>query len=138
MVTRQCPGDEAPVTGGGGGGGGGSPSQDEHGNTPAQATLVTLDPTRTASGRRRQINTAADVDYFSVDVPHAGVLVVETSGPTATVGTVWQAGAELATADRGGAGPELPAQCPGCPWVSRDCRGGHRHGQQTGRRTPCK
>ena len=54
-------------------------SQDEHGNTPAQATFVTLDPTRTASVPGR-LNTAADVDYFSADVPHAGVLVVETSG----------------------------------------------------------
>ena len=51
-----------------------------------------------------QINTAADVDYFSVAVPHAGVLVVETSGPTATVGTVWQDGEELATAASGGVG----------------------------------
>ena len=89
--------------GGGTGGGGGGSSQDDHGNTPAQATLVTLDPTRTASVPG-QINTAADVDYFSVDVPHAGVLVVETSGPTATMGTVWQDGAELATANSGGAG----------------------------------
>ena len=88
-----------PVSGSGGGGS----SQDDHGNTPAQATLVTLDPTRTASTVGR-LNTAADVDYFSVDVPHAGVLVVETSGPTATMGTVWQAGEELATADSGGTG----------------------------------
>ena len=85
------------------GGGGGGSSQDDHGNTPAQATLVTLDPTRTSSTVGR-LNTAADVDYFSVDVPHAGVLVVETSGPTATVGTVWQDGEELATANSGGAG----------------------------------
>ena len=85
------------------GGGGGGSSQDEHGNTPAQATPVTLDPTRTASVPGR-LNTAADMDYFSVDVPHAGVLVVETSGPTATVGTVWQDGAELATAASGGVG----------------------------------
>ena len=91
------------TTGGGSGGGGGSPSQDDHGNTSAQATPVTLDPTRTSS-TTGQLNTAADVDYFSVDVPHAGVLVVETSGPTATMGTVWQAGAELATANSGGAG----------------------------------
>ena len=89
------------TTGGGSGGGGGSPSQDDHGNTPAQATLVTLDPARTASVPG-QLNTAADVDYFSVDVPHAGAVVVETTGSTATVGTVWQAGEELATADSGG------------------------------------
>ena len=91
------------TTGGRAGGGGGGSSQDEHGNTPAQATLVTLDPTRTASVPG-QLNTAADVDYFSADVPHAGVLVVETSGPTATMGTVWQDGEELATADSGGVG----------------------------------
>ena len=62
-----------------------------------------MSATRTSS-TAGQLNTAADVDYFSVDVPHAGVLVVETSGPTATVGTVWQAGAELATAASGGTG----------------------------------
>ena len=90
------------TTGSGSGGGGGS-ARDEHGNTPAQATPVTLDPTRTASVPGR-LNTAADVDYFSADVPHAGVLVVETSGSTATMGTVWQAGEELATADSGGVG----------------------------------
>ena len=39
-----------------------------------------------------------------MQVQAAGVLVVETSGPTATMGTVWQAGEELATADRGGVG----------------------------------
>ena len=99
VTRRRTP---EPVRAGRGGGGGGS-SQDEHGNTPAQATLVTLDPTRTASVPGR-LNTAADVDYFSVAVPHAGVLVVETSGPTATMGTVWQDGEELATADSGGVG----------------------------------
>ena len=91
------------TTGGGTGGGGGSPSQDEHGNPPAQATLIALDPARTAA-TAGQLNTVADVDYFSVDVPHAGAVVVETTGSTATVGTVWQAGEELATAASGGAG----------------------------------
>ena len=91
------------TTGGGTGGGTGDDSQDDHANTPAQATPVTLDPARTSS-TTGQLNPAADVDYFSVDVPHAGAVVVETSGPTATMGTVWQAGAELATANSGGAG----------------------------------
>ena len=90
------------TTGGGSGGGGGS-ARDDHGNTPAQATPVTLDPTRTSS-TGGQLNTAADVDYFSADVLHAGAVVVETSGPTATMGTVWQDGEELATADSGGVG----------------------------------
>ena len=101
--TGTVTGRSGTTTGGGSGGGGGSPSQDDHGNTSAQATPVTLDPARTSS-TTGQLNTAADVDYFSVDVPHAGAVVVETSGPTATMGTVWQAGAELATANSGGAG----------------------------------
>ena len=101
--TGTVTGRSGTTTGGGSGGGGGSPSQDDHGNTSAQATPVTLDPARTSS-TAGQLNTAADVDYFSVDVPHAGAVVVETSGPTATMGTVWQAGAELATANSGGAG----------------------------------
>ena len=113
-------------TGGGGGGGGGGSSQDDHGNTPAQATPVTLDPTRTASVRG-QINTAADMDYFSAAVPHAGVLVVETSGPTATVGTVWQAGAELATAARGGVGQNFRLRvrvAPGSVVIALQGQGG--------------
>ena len=91
------------TTGGGTGGGTGDDSQDDHANTPAQATAVPLDVARTSS-TPGQINTAPDVDYFSVDVPHAGAVVVETTGSTATVGTVWQAGEELATAASGGAG----------------------------------
>ena len=113
-------------TGGGGGGGGGGSSQDDHGNTPAQATPVTLDPTRTASVRG-QINTAADMDYFSAAVPHAGVLVVETSGPTATVGTVWQAGEELATAARGGVGQNFRLRvrvAPGSVVIALQGQGG--------------
>ena len=114
------------------GGGGGGPSQDEHGNTPAQATLVTLDRTRTASVPG-QINTAADVDYFSADVPHAGVLVVETSGSTATVGTAWQAGEELATADSGGVGRNFRLSVRVAPGPVVIAVAGN--GRQTGRYT---
>ncbi len=114
------------------GGGGGSPSQDEHGNTPAQATPVTLDPTRTSS-TVGQINTAPDVDYFSVDVPHAGVLVVETSGPTATMGTVWQDEAELATADSGGVGRNFRLSVRVAPGSVVIAVAGN--GRQTGRYT---
>ena len=89
-------------SGGGGGGGGGGPSRDLHGNTAAQATPVPLDSARMASTAGR-LNPATDVDYFTVAVPHAGVLVVETTGRTDTVGTVWQDGEELASADSGGA-----------------------------------
>ena len=52
------------------------------------------------------------MDYFELTVPHAGGLVVETTGPTDTVGTVWQAGAELATADAGGMGQNFGLSVP--------------------------
>ncbi len=85
-----------------GSGGGSTGSRDVHSNSPASATVIT--PTSTTTGT---IAPAGDVDYFTVTVPQAGVLIVETSGSTATVGTVWQDGAELAMADSGGAGQNL-------------------------------
>ena len=90
-----------PPSGGGGSGGG---SQDLHGNTPAQATHVR--PGSSApwvSSTTGQINPADDIDYFQFRLPQAGVLVVETTGSTDTVGTVWQDGRELASATRRGA-----------------------------------
>ena len=96
-------GTDPPGGGGGRGGRGGGGGRDLHGDTAAQATPVPVDAARTAS-TVGQLNTPDDVDYFTVDVPHAGVLVVETTGSTDTVGTVWQDGEELATADSGGAG----------------------------------
>ena len=100
-VTRP-PVTRPPPTGGGGGGGGGG-SRDRHGNTPARATQVQLGESApwTAS-TTGQINTSRDIDYFRLTVPHAGVLVVETTGSTDTVGTVWQDDEELDTADSGG------------------------------------
>ena len=86
---------------GGGGGGRGGSSRDDHGNTAAQATAVSLDPARMAS-TAGQLNAPNDVDYFTLDVPHAGVLVVETTGRTDTRGAVWQDGEELGTADNNG------------------------------------
>ena len=84
-------------SGGGGSGGGGGGSRDQHGNTAAQAFAIP------PSGRTLgQINPARDVDYFTLTAPRSGVLVVETTGFTATRGTVWQDGIELATADSGG------------------------------------
>ena len=83
-------------------GGGGQP-RDQHGNTPAQATMVALsDRAPWDSSTPGQLNPADDVDYFTFEVPHAGVLVVETTGSTDTVGTVWQDDEELGTADSGG------------------------------------
>ena len=78
-------------------------SRDQHGNTAAQATQVRLGRTApwTAS-ISGQINTTRDRDYFTFSLPQAGVLVVETTGSTDTVGAVWQDGVELASMDTGG------------------------------------
>ena len=90
-------------TGVGGGGGGRTASRDRHGNTPAQATPIRLRTTAPwRSTTPGEINTFRDRDYFRLSVPHAGILVVETTGATDTVGTVWQAGEELGTATDGG------------------------------------
>ncbi len=109
--TASGGGQQPPVTGGGGGGrrggggggGGGGGSRDLHGNTPAQATTLTFSP---ASPRRAtangQISPAGDVDYFTIEIPRAGLLIVETTGPTDTAGTVWQHDEELASARQGG------------------------------------
>ncbi|MCE2488268.1 MAG: hypothetical protein J4F42_22365, partial [Desulfurellaceae bacterium] len=69
----------------------------------AQATRVRLGSIAPwMSSTVGQINTADDVDYFRFILPRAGVLVVETTGSTDTVGTVWQDGEELAGTDAGG------------------------------------
>ena len=86
-----------------GGGSGGSVSRDLHGNTAAQATRVRLDSRAPwTSSTAGQINTTDDSDYFQFSLPQAGVLVVETTGSTDTVGTVWQDGVELVRTDSGG------------------------------------
>ena len=62
-----------------------------------QATVVAL-----GAQEPGQIDTADDIDYFTVPLPYAGVLMVETTGPTDTVGRVWQHGVELTGADSDG------------------------------------
>ena len=109
-VIARTPSRDGGVGGGGagggggvGGGGGGEDSQDWHGNTAARATLVRLGSTAPwMSSIAGQINEVDDIDYFELSVPQAGVLVVETTGSTDTVGTVWQGDEELASADHGG------------------------------------
>ncbi len=88
-----------PPPGGGGGGGGSSRPRDDHGNTAGRATRI--QPGGRTAG---QFHTTRDVDYFTLTAPHAGVVVVETTGSTATRGTVWQDGVEVASADSGGSG----------------------------------
>ena len=64
---------------------------------------------------------------------HAGVLVVETTGSTATVGTIWQAGEELASAESGGVGQNfrLSVRVQAAPVVIAVAG----NGRQTGRYT---
>ena len=113
---------------------GGSPRvRDQHGDTPASASVVPVAaPTWTAS-TPGQINPGDDVDYFTLSVPQAGVLVVETTGPTATVGTVWRDGEELATASAGGAGRNfrLSTQVAAGPVVIAVAGPGRRTGRYT-------
>ena len=92
----------APQTGGQGGqgGSGGStrpPPTDHHGNSPATATPLALPPLAWAAFLH-----AGDQDYFRLVLPHTGLLYVETTGWSNTVGTVWQGGVELGSAELGG------------------------------------
>ena len=115
-------------SGGGGGGGGGRGGGDDHGNSASRATRI--QPGGRTAG---QLNTRSDVDYFTLTTPHAGVLVVETSGATDTRATVWQAGVAVASAASGGAGQNfrLSARVEAGPVVIA-VRG---NGRQTGRYT---
>ncbi len=79
---------DGPTTGDGGGGraGGGSrrPPADQHGDTPTTATA--LDLTTPAAG---YLQSGTDVDYFRFTLPRPGILRLETTGSTNTVGTLW-------------------------------------------------
>ncbi len=74
-----------------------TPPADTHGGTTGTATII--EPTSSASG---QIGPAGDVDFFRIRIPQAGTLTVETTGQMDTVGTLWQAGEELARDDDSG------------------------------------
>ncbi len=103
VAARRPPPPPPPPPPPGPGGGVGGDSRDLHGDTPAQATRVRLGSSAPwASSTVGQINTADDIDYFQFSLPQAGMLVVETTGSTDTVGTIWQDGEELARADSGG------------------------------------
>ena len=74
-----------------------TPPADTHGDTPGTATRVNATSSTTG-----QIGPAGDVDYFRIEVPQAGTLTVETTGPMDTVGTLWQAGEEIVRDDDSG------------------------------------
>ena len=74
-------------------GGGVRPPVDRHGNTPATATSVSVG-SRTAG----RIDPRGDRDYFRINVPRDGWLVVETAGFTDTLGTLRDAAQPLSAA----------------------------------------
>ncbi len=71
----------------------------DHGDTRAEAT--SLQPDTEEAG---DLDRSGDVDYFRIEVPEAGRLTVETTGPTDTVGYLQDAqGQPLAEDDNTGA-----------------------------------
>ena len=68
-------------------------STDDHGNTRADATVVTDGSSTTGS-----IELGDDVDYFEIEITRTTALTVFTTGSTDTVGTIFDnSGAQLAT-----------------------------------------
>ncbi len=84
-----------------------TPPVDAHADVPGTATHV--EPASSTSG---QIGPAGDVDYFQIAVPQAGTLTVETTGHMDTVGTLWQAGEEIARDDDSGDGQNFLLVAP--------------------------
>ena len=77
--------------GGGGGGGGSRPPADQHGDTPATATALTPAGQTGALSRTidAHLQSRSDVDYFTLNLPHAGVLIARTTGGD-TTGRLYQ------------------------------------------------
>ncbi len=96
-------GTPSPPTGGptgggptGGGGGGTRTPPDQHGDTPDEATG--LNPRGYATGSisrtiAARLQSRTDIDYFTLDLPYAGVLIAHTTGGD-TTGRLYQAQAE--------------------------------------------
>ncbi len=59
---------------------------DDYGNSRGEAKLIA--PSSTTNGR---INSGSDVDYFKIQLPRAGQLILRTNGTTNTVGTLYSA-----------------------------------------------
>ncbi len=80
------------ATSGGGGGLG-----DSHGDSPQDATEVALSAFGQITTIADFIHSVRDVDYFRLRVPVAGRLLLRTTGRLYTQGTLFEAGAGLAT-----------------------------------------
>ncbi len=74
--------------------------EDDHGDTPSSATALAV-----GSSRSGQLEPGGDVDYFRVEVPASGELIVQTTGSLDTKGQLEDsAGRVLARNDDGGDG----------------------------------
>ena len=96
--TPSPPTGDSPTGGGptGGGGGGTRTPDDQHGDTPDEATG--LNPRGYATGSisrtiAARLQSRTDIDYFTLDLPYAGVLIARTTGGD-TTGRLYQAQAE--------------------------------------------
>ena len=82
------------------------PSGDDHGDTFATATAVSIPSTTDA-----ELEEGGDKDYFRLEVTEATTLTVETTGSTDTYGTVFDGDeASLETDDDGGPGTNFRIQ----------------------------
>ena len=80
--------------------GGTPPASDDHGNTRATSTALSLNSPLTG-----RISPAGDIDYFRVQVTTSGELTVETTGSLDTVGRLENSsGSTLASNDDSGVG----------------------------------
>lgn len=75
------------------------PPTDDHGDTPATATLV-----QAPSSTRGRLESGGDKDYFRFDLRQGGRLQVQTTGSTDTFGTLLRGGSVVDTNDDGGSG----------------------------------
>ena len=82
----------------------GSDNSDCRGNIRDPSTLVRLEAATWTWSTAGQIDSACDIDYFRIVIPQDGQLIVETTGQTDTVGTVWQTWKEKVTGATGGDG----------------------------------
>ena len=76
------------------------PPADDHGNSQSAATVVSVNAT--VSGR---LESPSDIDYFTFTVNSDGEVVIESTGSTDTIGTLYDSeGRELLSNDDGGSG----------------------------------
>ena len=82
-------------------------STDDHGDTPATATVV-----QAPSSTRGSLESGGDKDYFRFDLPQGGRLQVHTTGSTNTYGTLLRGGSVIASNDDGGSGDNFRITVP--------------------------